>query len=43
MKKIEYESPQAEIYNVRLEASILSNVRKAETMNEIMGDWEEDI
>ncbi len=39
MKKIEYESPQVEAFNVRLEQSILSNVERMKTVN---GVWEED-
>ena len=39
MKKIEYESPQVEAFNVRLETSILSNV---ERMRKVDGVWEEE-
>lgn len=39
MKKIEYQSPQVEAFNVRLEESILSNVERMKTIN---GSWEED-
>lgn len=39
MKKIEYESPQVEAFNVRLEQSILSNVERMRTVN---GSWEEE-
>jgi len=39
MKKIEYESPQVEAFNVRLEQSILSNVERMRTVN---GVWEEE-
>lgn len=38
MKKIEYESPQVEAFNVRLETSILSNV---ERMRKVAGDWDD--
>ena len=42
MVKKQYETPEFQFFNVKLEQTILSNVRQVQTMDQVDGDWGDD-
>lgn len=42
MIKKQYETPNLQFFDVRLEQTILSNVQQVQTMDNVDGDWGDD-